>query len=63
VKLASKRSKGYEVSFSFQCYFIFAIGVKNRTVICKNIFRCLVKMMKMMRLMKKVFSKNDEKVF
>jgi len=36
VNSASKRSKGYEVSFSFQRYFIFASGVKNRTVICIN---------------------------
>jgi len=55
VKSASKRNKGYKVSvysFSFQCYFIFASGVKNRTIIyknCRNIFRCLVKMMKKMR--------------
>jgi len=28
VKSASKRSKGYEVRFSFQCYFVFDSGVK-----------------------------------
>jgi len=52
VKTVRNQSKGHEVSFSFHCYFIFASGVKNRTVICKNcrnIFRCLVKMMKNMR--------------
>jgi len=45
MKSASEWSKGFVTWLSFASA-IFASGVKNRTVICKNIFRCLVEMMR-----------------
>jgi len=48
------------LSLGCQCYLVFASGVKNRTVICKNcrnIFRCLVEMMK------KITKLNNHKTF
>jgi len=51
VKSASNEAKVLRLVFSLgcKCYFIFASGVKNSTVIfknCRNIFSCLIEMMK-----------------
>jgi len=59
-KLSQQVNKGFEVSFvtRLSVSLIFAGGVKNRTVFaknCRNIFRCLLEMMKKISFLKLYF--------